>query len=55
MCQPVAFAGRCNVYGMFVFVRTLQMEGNPFRQPRAAILAKGTPAVLEYLRGRIPT
>uniref|UniRef100_A0A8C9L6H7 Leucine-rich repeat-containing protein 40 n=1 Tax=Pavo cristatus TaxID=9049 RepID=A0A8C9L6H7_PAVCR len=35
--------------------RTLLLEGNPFRTPRAAILAKGTAAVLEYLRSRIPT
>ncbi|XP_075792343.1 leucine-rich repeat-containing protein 40 isoform X2 [Pelodiscus sinensis] len=37
------------------FNRTLLLEGNPFRTPRAAILAKGTAAVLEYLRSRIPT
>jgi len=37
------------------FDRTLQLEGNAFKLPRAAILAKGTAAVLEYLRGRIPT
>ncbi|XP_030061707.1 leucine-rich repeat-containing protein 40 [Microcaecilia unicolor] len=36
-------------------LRMLQLEGNPFRNPRAAILAKGTSAVLEYLRSRIPT
>ncbi|NXW61318.1 LRC40 protein, partial [Eurystomus gularis] len=36
-------------------LRTLLLEGNPFRTPRAAILAKGTAAVLEYLRSRIPT
>ncbi|KFM07146.1 Leucine-rich repeat-containing protein 40, partial [Aptenodytes forsteri] len=36
-------------------LRTLLLEGNPFRAPRAAILAKGTAAVLEYLRSRIPT
>ncbi|XP_063200376.1 leucine-rich repeat-containing protein 40 [Chroicocephalus ridibundus] len=35
-------------------LRTLLLEGNPFRTPRAAILAKGTAAVLEYLRSRIP-
>jgi len=34
--------------------RTLLLEGNPFRTPRAAVLARGTAAVLEYLRGRIP-
>lgn len=37
------------------FSRTLLLEGNPFRTPRAAVLAKGTAAVLEYLRSRIPT
>lgn len=31
------------------------LDGNPFRNPRAAILNKGTDAVLEYLRSRIPT
>ncbi|KAL7984993.1 hypothetical protein Chor_003563 [Crotalus horridus] len=36
-------------------LRVLLLEGNPFRTPRAAILAKGTVAVLEYLRSRIPT
>ncbi|XP_068095336.1 leucine-rich repeat-containing protein 40 isoform X2 [Hyperolius riggenbachi] len=37
------------------FNRALHLEGNPFRNPRAAILAKGTSAVMEYLRSRIPT
>ncbi|XP_045691242.1 leucine-rich repeat-containing protein 40 isoform X3 [Phyllostomus hastatus] len=37
------------------FNRTLLLDGNPFRVPRAAILMKGTAAILEYLRGRIPT
>lgn len=36
-------------------LRCLGLEGNPFRTPRAAILSKGTDAVLEYLRSRIPT
>ncbi|PIN89206.1 hypothetical protein AB205_0007150, partial [Aquarana catesbeiana] len=36
-------------------IRALHLEGNPFRNPRAAILAKGTTAVMEYLRSRIPT
>ncbi|NXM40641.1 LRC40 protein, partial [Gymnorhina tibicen] len=35
-------------------LRSLLLEGNPFRTPRAAVLAKGTAAVLEYLRSRIP-
>ncbi|XP_072430262.1 leucine-rich repeat-containing protein 40 isoform X1 [Chiloscyllium punctatum] len=41
--------------GSCVNLRTLLLEGNPFRNPRAAILARGTAAVLEYLRNRIPT
>ncbi|XP_068565455.1 leucine-rich repeat-containing protein 40 isoform X2 [Cebidichthys violaceus] len=41
--------GRC------ASLRCLSLEGNPFRTPRAAIVAKGTDAVLEYLRSRIPT
>lgn len=36
-------------------LKVLTLDGNPFRNPRAAILAKGTSAVLEYLRSRIPT
>ncbi|KAJ8277787.1 hypothetical protein GJAV_G00079900 [Gymnothorax javanicus] len=36
-------------------LRALMLDGNPFRTPRPAILAKGTDAVLEYLRSRIPT
>ncbi|XP_064189441.1 leucine-rich repeat-containing protein 40 isoform X2 [Anguilla rostrata] len=36
-------------------LRALMLDGNPSRNPRAAILAKGTDAVLEYLRSRIPT
>ncbi|XP_032221201.2 leucine-rich repeat-containing protein 40 isoform X1 [Nematostella vectensis] len=39
-----------NVRGL----KALQLGGNPFRTPRAAILAKGTQALLEYLRDRIP-
>ncbi|XP_076321952.1 leucine-rich repeat-containing protein 40-like [Tachypleus tridentatus] len=35
-------------------LRSLLLEGNPFRNPRPAILAKGTPALLNYLRDRIP-
>ena len=34
-------------------LKALKLEGNLFRTPRPAVLAKGTPAVLEYLRGRI--
>ncbi|XP_036426167.1 leucine-rich repeat-containing protein 40 isoform X2 [Colossoma macropomum] len=36
-------------------LRALMLDGNPFRNPRAAIVAKGTDALLEYLRSRIPT
>ncbi|XP_028667998.2 leucine-rich repeat-containing protein 40 [Erpetoichthys calabaricus] len=36
-------------------LRALSLDGNPFRNPRAAILSKGTDALLEYLRSRIPT
>ncbi|KAM4871919.1 leucine-rich repeat-containing protein 40 [Thomomys bottae] len=41
--------------GNCVNLRTLLLDGNPFRIPRAAILMKGTAAILEYLRDRIPT
>uniref|UniRef100_A0A4W2GUU2 Leucine-rich repeat-containing protein 40 n=1 Tax=Bos indicus x Bos taurus TaxID=30522 RepID=A0A4W2GUU2_BOBOX len=41
--------------GNCVNLRTLLLDGNPFRVPRAAILMKGTAAILEYLRDRIPT
>ncbi|KFM78556.1 Leucine-rich repeat-containing protein 40, partial [Stegodyphus mimosarum] len=35
-------------------LRSLLLDGNLFRNPRPAILAKGTPALLEFLRSRIP-
>uniref|UniRef100_A0A1A7XBW1 Leucine-rich repeat-containing protein 40 n=2 Tax=Iconisemion striatum TaxID=60296 RepID=A0A1A7XBW1_9TELE len=41
--------------GLCTSLRCLSLEGNPFRTPRAAIVSKGTDAVLEYLRSRIPT
>ncbi|XP_054452498.1 leucine-rich repeat-containing protein 40 [Anoplopoma fimbria] len=41
--------------GLCASLRCLSLEGNPFRTPRATIVAKGTDAVLEYLRSRIPT
>ncbi|KAM4739595.1 leucine-rich repeat-containing protein 40 [Anableps anableps] len=41
--------------GLCTSLRCLSLEGNPFRTPRAAIVARGTDAVLEYLRSRIPT
>ena len=34
-------------------IKSLQLNGNAFRNPRPAILAKGTLALLEYLRSRI--
>uniref|UniRef100_UPI00358E5918 leucine-rich repeat-containing protein 40 n=1 Tax=Myxine glutinosa TaxID=7769 RepID=UPI00358E5918 len=34
-------------------LRALLIGGNPFRTPRPAIIAKGTAAVLDYLRSRI--
>eukprot|EP00794_Sanderia_malayensis_P008300 gene8300-9184_t len=36
-------------------LKSLHIEGNPFRNPRHAILLKGTPHLLAYLRDRIPT
>ncbi|KAJ7992904.1 hypothetical protein DPEC_G00266910 [Dallia pectoralis] len=41
--------------GNCISLRALMLDGNPFRNPRAAIVARGTDAVLEYLRSRIPT
>ncbi|KAI4828423.1 hypothetical protein KUCAC02_022519 [Chaenocephalus aceratus] len=41
--------------GLCSSLRCLSLEGNPLRAPRAAIVARGTDAVMEYLRGRIPT
>uniref|UniRef100_UPI0037E720CB leucine-rich repeat-containing protein 40 n=1 Tax=Semicossyphus pulcher TaxID=241346 RepID=UPI0037E720CB len=41
--------------GLCTNLRCLSLEGNPFRTPRAAIMAKGTDSVLEYLRSRIPS
>jgi len=40
--------------GNLTQIRTLQLEGNLFRMPRAAILVQGTGAVMAYLRDRIP-
>lgn len=41
--------------GLCTSLRSLTLGGNPFRTPRAAIVAKGTDSLLEYLRSRIPT
>ncbi|XP_073949333.1 leucine-rich repeat-containing protein 40-like isoform X1 [Choristoneura fumiferana] len=40
--------------GNFEHLRSLELMGNVFRQPRHAILAKGTASILSYLRDRIP-
>ncbi|KAG7306396.1 hypothetical protein JYU34_009026 [Plutella xylostella] len=40
--------------GNFTHLRSLELMGNVFRQPRHAILEKGTESVLSYLRDRIP-
>ncbi|XP_018022150.1 leucine-rich repeat-containing protein 40 [Hyalella azteca] len=34
-------------------IRSLLVEGNPFRVPRAAIIAKGTNEIMSYLRSRV--
>ncbi|KAH9496798.1 Leucine-rich repeat-containing protein 40 [Bulinus truncatus] len=39
--------------GNCTWLKSLSLMGNPLRNPRPAILAKGTPALLEYLRSRI--
>lgn len=39
--------------GLCQQIKSLQLNGNAFRIPRPAILAKGTNAILEFLRGRI--
>lgn len=41
--------------GLLENIKSLQIDGNLFRVPRRAILQKGTVAILEYLRSRIPT
>ena len=35
-------------------LKVLRLEGNPLRSIRRPVLERGTAAVLEYLRGRIP-
>ncbi|KAF6025310.1 LRRC40 [Bugula neritina] len=39
--------------GLCTNLRSLLLSGNPCRNPRPAILNKGTDALLDYLRGRI--
>lgn len=41
--------------GLLEQLRRLQLFGNPFRQPRANIINRGTASVLEWLRDRLPT
>ncbi|XP_070564294.1 leucine-rich repeat-containing protein 40-like [Ptychodera flava] len=41
--------------GNLTSLRSLQLNGNLFRNPRPAVLAKGTLALLQYLRDKIPT
>lgn len=40
--------------GLLENLRYLNLGGNVFRNPRPAVLAKGTPALLQYLKDRIP-
>ncbi|XP_064538018.1 leucine-rich repeat-containing protein 40 [Drosophila montana] len=42
------------VLGKMTNITELKLSGNPFRQPRHQILAMGTAATMDYLRGRIP-
>ena len=39
--------------GRVATLKSLKLEGNAFKNPRPAILAQGTPALLDYLRSRI--
>lgn len=41
--------------GLMPCLRALIVKGNPLRTIRRPILERGTPALLEYLRDRIPT
>ncbi|KAG5886603.1 hypothetical protein JTB14_001027 [Gonioctena quinquepunctata] len=40
--------------GNMTQLRCLELKGNPFRQPRYAILEQGTETILSYLRDKIP-
>ena len=40
--------------GLLAKMRCLHLQGNPLRSIRRPVLERGTQAVLEYLRGRIP-
>jgi len=41
--------------GLLPRLRNLALEGNPLRSIRRPIIARGTPAVLEYLRDKLPS
>ncbi|XP_044755833.1 leucine-rich repeat-containing protein 40-like [Coccinella septempunctata] len=41
--------------GLLKQLRSLEIQGNLFRQPRYTILEQGTESILAYLRDRIPT
>ena len=41
--------------GTLTQLRSLQLEGNPFRVPRPQILVQGTQSIMSYLRDRIPS
>ncbi|XP_003741154.1 leucine-rich repeat-containing protein 40 [Galendromus occidentalis] len=41
--------------GNLIQIKSLQLDGNLFRNPRPAILAKSTQDILAYLRDRIPS
>ncbi|KAF5398416.1 Leucine-rich repeat-containing protein 40 [Paragonimus heterotremus] len=41
--------------GLCTHLKSLQLSGNTFRIPRPAVVAKGTSAILEYLRSRLPS
>ncbi|CAG8707634.1 17193_t:CDS:1, partial [Acaulospora morrowiae] len=41
--------------GRITTIKTLLVEGNSFRVPRYTIVQAGTTAIMEYLRGKIPT
>ncbi|XP_009861397.2 leucine-rich repeat-containing protein 40-like [Ciona intestinalis] len=40
--------------GLFTSITTLKLEGNLFRVPRQNVLQKGTLALMDYLRSRLP-
>ena len=45
---------RLGLLGGSTGLKSLEVSGNRFRVPRWDVLAKGTEAVLRYLRGRVP-